>query len=37
MDGIIINKDKIPVLPEALENLKHYFTGENLENAPTYV
>jgi hypothetical protein len=37
MDGIIINKDKIPVLPDALENLKHYFTGENLENAATYV
>lgn len=37
MDGIIIGKDKIPVLQDALDNLKQYFTGENLDNSSTYV
>ena len=31
MEGIIVGKDRIPVIPEQIENLKAHFTGENLE------
>ena len=31
MDGIMLGKDRIPVIPEQLENLKEHFSGENLD------
>ena len=37
MDGIIIGKDRIPVIPEQLDSLKAHFSGENLEQAVTFV
>ena len=37
MDGIMIGKDRIPVIPEQLENLKEHFSGDNLDQAVTFV
>jgi hypothetical protein len=37
MNGIIVGKDRIPVIPEQLENLKAHFSGENLDQAQTFV
>jgi hypothetical protein len=37
MNGIIFGKDRIPVIPEQLENLKNYFSGEQLDEASSYV
>jgi hypothetical protein len=37
MEGIIIGKDRIPVIHEQIENLKAHFTGENLDQATTFV
>ena len=37
MDGIMIGKDRIPVIPEQLDSLKEHFSGENLDQAATYV
>lgn len=37
MDGIVIGKDKIPVIDEFNELLKNHFTGENLEQSVTFV
>lgn len=31
MDGIIIGKDRIPVILEQIDNLKAHFSGENLD------
>jgi 5'-AMP-activated protein kinase catalytic alpha subunit len=37
LNGIIVGKDRIPVIPEQLENLKNYFSGEQLDEAAIYV
>lgn len=37
MEGIIVGKDRIPVILEQIENLKAHFTGENLDQATTFV
>lgn len=37
MEGIIVGKDRIPVIHESLEGLKAHFSGENLEQASTFV
>lgn len=37
MEGIIIGKDRIPVINEQIESLKDHFSGDNLEQAPTFV
>lgn len=37
MEGVIVGKDKIPVIAEFLEQLKAHFSGDNLENATTFV
>lgn len=37
MEGIVINKDRIPVIFEILDQLKNHFNGENLDNATTFV
>jgi len=37
MEGVIIGRDKIPVIQEFLEQLKTHFTGENLDQATTYI
>jgi hypothetical protein len=37
MEGIIVGKDRIPVISEQIESLKEHFQGENLEQAPTFV
>jgi hypothetical protein len=31
MEGIIIGKDRIPVILEMIDALKAHFTGENLD------
>ena len=31
MEGVIVGKDKIPVIQEFLEQLKNHFSGENLD------
>ena len=31
MEGVIIGKDRIPVISEFLDMLKEHFSGENLE------
>ena len=37
MEGIIIGKDRIPVIHEQIDNLKDHFQGDNLEQATTFV
>lgn len=37
MEGIIVGKDRIPVIHDHLESLKAHFSGENLEQASTFV
>ena len=37
MEGIIVGRDRIPVIHEQLEGLREHFTGENLEQASTFV
>ena len=37
MEGVIIGKDRIPVIPEFIEQLREHFDGENLDQATTYV
>lgn len=37
MEGIIVGRDKIPVIQEQLDNLRQHFTGENLEQATVFV
>jgi 5'-AMP-activated protein kinase catalytic alpha subunit len=37
MEGVIIGKDRIPVISEFLDQLRDHFTGENLEQATTFV
>lgn len=37
MEGIVINKDRIPIIFEILDQLKNHFNGENLDNATTFV
>lgn len=37
MDGVIVGKDRIPVIKEFLEQLRDHFSGENLEQATTFV
>ena len=37
MEGVIIGKDRIPVITEFIEQLRDHFTGENLEQATTFV
>lgn len=37
MEGVIIGKDRIPVISEFLDMLKEHFSGENLEQATTFV
>ena len=37
MEGVIVGKDKIPVIAEFLEQLKAHFNGENLDNATTFI
>lgn len=37
MDGIIVGRDRIPIIPEQLDRLKEYFSGEHLDQAVTFV
>jgi hypothetical protein len=37
MDGIMIGKDRIPVIPEQLDGLKEHFSVENLDRTASYV
>jgi len=37
MEGIIVGKDRIPVIHDHLESLKAHFSGENLEQASQFV
>lgn len=37
MEGIIIGKDRIPVIMEQIDNLKDHFSGDNLDQATTFV
>lgn len=37
MEGIIVGKDRIPVIQDQIENLKAHFSGENLEQATVFV
>jgi hypothetical protein len=37
LDGIVIGKDKIPVITEVSEQLKTHFSGENLEQSTTFI
>lgn len=37
MEGVIIGKDKIPVISEFVDKLRDHFTGDNLEQAATFV
>lgn len=37
MEGIMVGKDKIPVIPDQLQELKEHFSGNNLEQAATFV
>jgi len=37
MNGIVVGKDRIPVIPEQLDNLRSHFSGEQLDQATTYV
>ena len=37
MDGVIVGKDRIPVISEFIDMLKEHFNGENLEQATTFV
>lgn len=37
MEGIIIGRDRIPVIQDQIDNLAAHFTGDNLEQAQTFV
>lgn len=37
MEGVIVGKDRIPIIQEFIEALKNHFNGENLEQATTFV
>jgi Trm5-related predicted tRNA methylase len=37
MEGIIVGRDKIPVIADQIDVLRQHFTGENLEQAVTFV
>jgi 5'-AMP-activated protein kinase catalytic alpha subunit len=37
MEGIIIGRDRIPVIQEQIDGLAAHFTGDNLEQATTFV
>lgn len=37
MEGVIIGKDKIPVIFEISELLKNHFNGENLDESQTFI
>lgn len=37
LDGIVIGKDKIPIIQEQLDDLKQHFQGDNLAQAATFV
>ena len=37
MEGVIIGKDRIPVISEFIDELRNHFNGDNLEQATTFV
>ena len=37
MEGVIVGKDRIPVVSEFIDVLREHFTGDNLEQATTFV
>ena len=37
MEGVIVGKDRIPVISEFIDVLRDHFSGENLEQATTFV
>jgi serine/threonine protein kinase len=37
LEGIVVGKDRIPIIQEIADQLKDHFTGENLAQADTFV